>query len=73
MPWTAASAFRHDKSAKSPASKRQWAATANAILKRTGDDARAIRGASAAVKKSSAKSASTRRPTRPHPRRSTRA
>ena len=60
MPWTAAEATKHDRAAKSPKRKRQWAKTANTILKRTGDDARAIRGADSAVKKSQAKRARKR-------------
>jgi hypothetical protein len=52
MPWKASDAAKHDLAAKSPKRKRQWAATANAILKRTGDDVRAIRGANSVVKKS---------------------
>ena len=52
MPWGSKDASRHTKKAKSPKRKRQWADVANSILKRTGDDARAIRGADSAVKKS---------------------
>ena len=52
MPWSKDSdATRHTKKAKSPKRKRQWRKVANSILERTGDDARAIRGANAAVKK----------------------
>ena len=52
MPWAPKDASKHDKGAKSSKRKRQWADVANSILKRTGDDARAIRGADSAVKKS---------------------
>jgi hypothetical protein len=51
MPWTEKDATRHQKKAKSPKRKRQWAKVANSILARTDDDERAIRGANAAVKK----------------------
>lgn len=51
MPWTPSDASKKTKKAKSPKSKRQWSATANAVLKRTGDDASAIKIANAAVKK----------------------
>jgi hypothetical protein len=49
MPWTADDATRHTKKAKSAKAKRQWMHVANAVLKKTGDDARAIRAADAAV------------------------
>ena len=52
MPWTARDVSRHNHRAKSPKRRRQWRDVANSILARTGDDARAIRGANAAVKKS---------------------
>lgn len=50
-PWSANDSKRFTKKAKSPKRKRQWSKVANSILERTGDDARAIRGANAAVKK----------------------
>jgi hypothetical protein len=55
MPWTARESSRFTRKAKSPKRKRQWSKVANSILKRTGSDERAIRGANSAVKKSSAK------------------
>jgi hypothetical protein len=51
MPWRPNQAEEHTKKAKSPAAKKQWAATADAVLKKTGDDGQAIRIANAAVKK----------------------
>lgn len=51
MPWTTRQVAKHNKKAKSPKRKRQWTKVANSILKRTGDEGRAIRGANAAVKK----------------------
>lgn len=55
MPWTTRDVTRHNRSVKSPKRKRQWSKVANSILKRTGSDARAIRGANAAVKKAQTK------------------
>ena len=51
MPWSMESAGKHTKKAKTPATKKQWSSTANAVLAKTGDDAQAIRIANAAVKK----------------------
>lgn len=51
MPWTAADATKHQKKATTAALRHTWATVANNILKETGDDARAIRGANAAVDK----------------------
>ena len=63
MPWTAKQATKHTRKAKSPKRKRQWSKVANSILQRTGDDARAIRGANAAVKKSARKRTNRKRVT----------
>lgn len=52
MPWTPRDAYSHTKKADSPAKQRQWAHVANAILEESGDEARAIREANAAVAKS---------------------
>lgn len=50
-PWTPEDGpARHNKAVKSKKAKKQWAAVANDVLKRTGDDGRAIRAANAAVK-----------------------
>lgn len=51
MPWTPNDATRKTKKAKSPKAKRQWSATANAVLKKTGDEGKAVRIANAAVKR----------------------
>jgi hypothetical protein len=51
MPWTMESALRHTHKAKSKGAKKQWSAVANKILQESGDDAKAIRIANAAVKK----------------------
>ena len=47
MPWKPADAAKHMAAAKSHGA--QWAAVANAVLKETGDEGRAIREANAAV------------------------
>jgi len=55
MPWKANDAKHKTKKAKSKSEQKRWAATANAVLKKTGDDAKAIRIANASVKKKSKK------------------
>lgn len=45
MPWTSADASKKTKKAKSPLAKKQWAAVANSVRKRTGNDGLAIREA----------------------------
>jgi hypothetical protein len=55
MPWRPTDVSKHNRSVKSPKRKRQWTDVANSILERTGDDARAIRGANSVVKKSQSK------------------
>ena len=54
MPWKAKDAKRHTHKAKSAKRKRQWKIVANSVLKRTGDEGRAVRSANAAVKHSTA-------------------
>lgn len=51
MPWKPADAQKKNKKADTPAEKKRWAATANAVLKDSGDDAKAIRIANASIKK----------------------
>ena len=56
MPWTAKTVGKHNrKAARSPRRSRQWRDVANAVLKRTGDEGRAIREANAAVAKAGKK------------------
>jgi hypothetical protein len=50
-PWEMSSASAHTKKANTSAKKKQWSSTANAVLEKTGDDAKAIKIANAAVKK----------------------
>jgi hypothetical protein len=63
MPWTAKDASKKNHKVKSAKRKRQWAKVANSILARTGDDAAAVRGANAAVKKSTKKKSANRKKT----------
>jgi uncharacterized protein YdaT len=49
MPWSPSDAPKHDKDANTPEKQRKWAKIANAVLKRTGDDAMAIRVANSRV------------------------
>lgn len=50
MPWTSKDASKKTKKADTKAEKEQWAKTANKVLKSTGNDAKAIRIANAAIK-----------------------
>ena len=51
MPWTPGDGpKRHTKAADTPAKRKQWSDTANSVLKKTGNDASAIKIANAAVK-----------------------
>ncbi len=46
MPWTPSDGpARHTKKANTPAKQKQWAAVANSVLAKTGDDAQAVRTA----------------------------
>lgn len=49
MPWSPKDAAKKTKKAKTPKAKRQWRDVANGVLKKTGDEARAIREANAVV------------------------
>ena len=52
MPWSPTDGpSRHTKKASTPAKKTQWAATANAVLAKSGDEGKAVRIANAAVAK----------------------
>ena len=43
MPWNARSAHKHTRKAVSQKDKSDWAHTANAVLRETGDEGKAIR------------------------------
>ena len=62
MPWTAKDAARHTRKARTSKQREQWAAVANAVLKSTDDEGRAVRAANAAVAKSGKKRRSARVP-----------
>jgi hypothetical protein len=49
MPWSPKDAGRHNKKAKSGKASRQWSDVANSVLKKTGNEGRAIREANAVV------------------------
>lgn len=49
MPWKPSEASRHTKAAIRPSQKKQWAKVANSVLKKTGDEGRAVREANAVV------------------------
>lgn len=50
MPWTASDAGRHNKAAgKDHRKAAVWAHVANAVLRKTGDEGRAVREANAAA------------------------
>ena len=52
MPWTSSDGpRRHTKRANSPAKRKKWAAVANAVLKSSGDEGKAIRIANAMAKR----------------------
>lgn len=52
MPWSPDDGpARHTKKANTPAKKKQWAAAANSVREKTGDEGKAVRIANAAVNK----------------------
>lgn len=51
MPWQAKDAKGKTRKATSPKAQRQWATVANATLKKTGNEGRAVRTANAVVKR----------------------
>lgn len=55
MPWQPSDAKSKTKKAKTPKQRRQWVDVANSELKRTDDDARAIRTANGVIAKQARK------------------
>jgi len=51
MPWTASDGPRRTKRANSPAKRKKWAAVANAVLSKSGDEGKAIRIANSLMKR----------------------
>lgn len=51
MPWKPNDAKAKTKKATTPQAKKAWSSTANAVLKRSGDEASAVRVANSVVKK----------------------
>lgn len=56
MPWKAGDAKGKTRKAKTPAQKKRWSRTANAVLNKTGDEGKAIRIANAQAKRKSSPS-----------------
>ena len=55
MPWSPSDAKAKTGRANTPTKQRQWAEVANSVLKRTGDEGRAVREANAVVRSASDK------------------
>jgi uncharacterized protein YdaT len=55
MPWNSKDAKRHTKAASTPTKKKEWSGVANAVLKKSGDEGKAIRIANAMMKKGKGK------------------
>ena len=51
MPWSPSDATQKTKTATTPKRKRQWADVADSVLKRTGDEGRAVRTANGILKR----------------------
>ena len=51
MPWTPSDARSKDRKADTPKKKREWSDIANSVLKRTGDEGRAVRSANGVLRK----------------------
>jgi hypothetical protein len=54
MPWTPKDAGKHDKKARGNKAK-VWSKVANAVLSKTGDDAKAVRIANGVIKRTAKK------------------
>ena len=55
MPWAPSDAAAKNRKADTPRKKGQWAAIANNVLKRTGDDRQAVKTANGVLKKAAAR------------------
>lgn len=55
MPWSPKDAPKKTKKADTPKEKEQWAKVANSVLKKTGDDGKAVRIANSAIAKGNKK------------------
>lgn len=51
MPWSPQDAERHDSKANTPKLQKQWSDIANSVLKRTGDEAQAVRTANGVIRR----------------------
>lgn len=61
MPWNPSDATRHTKKARTAKSKRAFAHASNSVLKRTGNEGRAVRAGNAAAAASARKSRRSKR------------
>ena len=55
MPWSPSDAGRHNRKAAKGKKSKQWAEVANSVLKKTGDEGRAVRTANGVVKRATKK------------------
>jgi hypothetical protein len=51
MPWTSSDAHAKTKKAASPKKKRQWKDIENSVLKKTGDEGKAVKTANGVLKR----------------------
>lgn len=51
MPWSPGDAEKHDSKANTPKLQKQWSDIANSVLKRTGDEAQAVRTANGVIRR----------------------
>lgn len=56
MPWKPSDAIKHTHKATSIDKQQQWAAVANSVLDKTGDEGEAVRIANAAISEQAIKS-----------------
>ena len=51
MPWIQSDSIKHTKKATSSSKKKQWEEVANSVLKKTGDEGKAVKIANGVIKK----------------------
>jgi hypothetical protein len=59
MPWKTSDVSRHNKSAKTAKQRRMFTHVANAVLKKTGSESRAIKAANSVLKRTRRKKSRT--------------
>lgn len=55
MPWSPKDASKKTKKANTPKEKEEWSKVANSVLKKTGNDAKAVRIANSVIAKNDRK------------------